>query len=74
MNYPRFLNRVYDKAPKSEQAFMMTCLTFLYISFANLFCQKKVKKICKSVAGVFFKHADMRREKKHGKHVLVIGK
>ena len=74
MNYPGFLNKVYDKAPKPEQAFMMVYLTFLYISFANLFCQKKVKKICKSVAGVFFKHPDIRREKKYGKHVLVIGK
>ena len=74
MNYPGFLNRVYDKAPKPEQAFMMVYLTFLYISFANLFCQKKVKKICKSVAGVFFKHADIRCEKKHGKHVHVMGK
>ena len=73
MNYPRFLNRVYDKAPKSEHAFMMVYLTFLYISFANLFCQKKVKKICKSVVRVFFKHNDMRREKKHWKHVQAVG-
>ncbi len=73
MNYPRFLNRVYDKTSKSEQAFMMVYLTFFYISFANLFCQKKVKKICKSVAGVFFKHADMRREKKYWKHVQAMG-
>ena len=74
MNYPGFINKVYDKAPKPELAFMMAYLTFLYISFTKKFCQKKVKKICKSVAGVFFKHADMRREKKYGKHVLVIEK
>ncbi len=73
MNYPGFLNKVYDKAAKPEQAFMTVYLIFLHISFANLFCQKKVKKICKSVAGVFFKHADMRREKKHWKHVQAVG-
>ena len=44
---------------------------------SHLFCEKilskKVKKICKSVAGVFFKHADMRREKKYWKHVQAAG-
>ena len=44
MNYPGFLNKVYDKAAKPEQAFMTVYLIFFYISFANLFCQKKSRK------------------------------
>ena len=43
-------------------------LTFLYTSFTILFCQNKVKKICKSVARVFFKTAYMTREETHAKH------
>ena len=50
MNYPGLLNRVYDKAQKPEQAFMIVYLIFLYISFAKKFCQKKVKKNCKYAA------------------------
>ena len=46
--------------------FIVFGLTFIYISFAIFFCQKKVKKIRKSVARVFFKSADMRSEKECG--------
>ncbi len=38
-------------------------LTFLYTSFANLFCQNNVKKICKSDSRVFNKCDDMGRRK-----------
>ena len=48
--------------------FITLHLTFLYISFAILFCQKKVKKICKYVIRVFFKKAIMKCEKRHGRH------
>ena len=41
--------RVYEKTIRYERAFMMQDLTFLYISFAISFCQKKVKKICKFI-------------------------
>ena len=44
MNYPGLLNRGYDKAQKPEQAFIIVYLTFLYISFAKKFCQKKSRK------------------------------
>ncbi len=53
--------RVYGNMVRDEMAFVMSDLTLLYICFAILFCQKKVKKIRKSVARVFFKNTDMRR-------------
>lgn len=42
-------------------------MTFLHTCFPNLFCKKKVKKNCKSVAGVFFENADISREEKRGR-------
>ena len=50
LNCPALHYRVYDTAVQTETAFITPDLTFLYISFANLFCQKKVKKICKYAA------------------------
>ena len=44
----------------------MSNLTFLYTSFANLFCQNFVKKNCKFVSPVSIKNADVRRERRHG--------
>ena len=58
--------RVYKKSVWLEMGFIVLDLTFLYISFAIFFCQKKVKKIRGSVARVFFKSADMRSEKECG--------
>ena len=52
--------------------FIIPYLTFLYISFAILFCQKKVKKNCKYVIRVFFKKAIMTCEKRHGRHVFLL--
>ena len=46
----------------------MWYLIFLYTSFPNSVCQKKVKKNRKFVARVFFKKADIRHEKKYGVH------
>ena len=46
--------------------------TFLNISFAISFCQKKVKKICNFLIRVFFKTADIRSEEKYGKHETVL--
>ena len=40
---------VYLKAIKSETGFIMPYLTFLYTSFAKIFCQNFVKKNCKFV-------------------------
>ena len=49
---------VYGNVVRGKIAFVMLDLTFRNISFAILFCQKKVKKICKYVARVFFKNTD----------------
>ncbi len=37
--------RVYQKAIHTEMAFITSDLTVLYISFAKIFCQNKIKKI-----------------------------
>lgn len=55
MNYPRLHIRVYDKAVRPEQAFQMLDLTFLYISFAIFFCQKKSRKSVSSPSGFSLK-------------------
>ena len=44
----------------------MSNLTFLYTSFANLFCHNFVKKNCKFTSPVSNKKADVRRERRHG--------
>ena len=62
MNYSRLRHRVYEKTVLCEMPFIVYDLTFLYISFAKKFCQKKVKKNCKSVVRVFFKSAFISRE------------
>ncbi len=43
--------------------FIIYDLTSVHISFAILFCQKKVKKNCKYVVRVFFKKAGMSRNR-----------
>ena len=54
--WPRY--RVYQKTALSEMPFITQNITFPHAYFPNLFCQKKVKKICKYVARVFFKNTD----------------
>ncbi len=54
---------VYRKAIHSKTGFIMPDLTFLYTSFANLFCQNKVKKNCKSILIFSFENADIWCEK-----------
>ena len=43
---------VYQKTIRPGMASDMSDLTFLYISFAKIFCQNSVKKNCKSAARV----------------------
>ena len=69
MNFPGPCFRVDDNAKSYEPAFVVSKLTFLHISFAILFCQKKVKKNCKSAVRVFSKKADTRHRKRHGMSV-----
>ena len=52
--------------------FIIPYLTFLYISFAILFCQKKVKKICKYAIRVFFKKAIMKCGGRHGRYAFFL--
>ena len=59
-------------AVKPEWAFGVLYLTILYISFAKIFCQKKVKKNCKSVARVFFRNADIVRDETHGMYAVLL--
>ena len=58
---------VYHKTIRAETAFIISVLTFLYTSFAKIFCQNLVKKNCKFVAGVSSHNACIGHEKGHGK-------
>ena len=46
-------------------------LTFVYTSFAKIFCQNKVKKNCKLVGRFPFFLADIGRGTMHGIYVLL---
>ncbi len=43
-------------------SFIMSVLTFLYTSFAIIFCQNKIKKNCKYVPRMFLGNAGDGRE------------
>ena len=45
-------------------SFIMLVLTFIYTSFAKIFCQNKIKKNRKYVSRFFVKNAHIRREKR----------
>ena len=66
LNFPVLRYGVYDIAVQSEMAFIIPDWTLPDISFAILFCQKKVKKNRKLVPRVFFKDADIMREEAYG--------
>ena len=68
MNFSGPCFTVDDNAKSYEPAFVVCDLTFLYISFAILFCQKKVKKNCKSIVGVFLKNTGMTCCETCGRH------
>ena len=51
---------VYHKTIKPERALDMSDLTFIYISFAKIFCQNKIKKNRKFVLRIAFKNGDIR--------------
>ena len=68
MNFSGPCFTIDDNTKSYEAAFVVDDLTFLYISFAILFCQKKVKKNCKSIVGVFLKNAGMTCSEACGRH------
>ncbi len=45
-------------------SFIMLVLTFIYTSFAKIFCQNKIKKNRKYVSRFFVKNAHIRSEKR----------
>ena len=45
-------------------SFIMLVLTFIYTSFAKIFCQNKIKKNRKYVTRFFVENARIRREKR----------
>ena len=68
-NFSGLCYGVYQNEVLSEMSFILYCLTFIYISFAKIFCQNKVKKNCKFVSQLFFRSAAVGREKTRGKHL-----
>ena len=58
---------VYQRAIQPETGFIMPYLTFLYISFAKIFCQNFVKKNCKFITRVSVENTDIKQEKRHVK-------
>ena len=63
---------VYEKAIYGETGFITPDLTSLYISFAKIFCQNKVKKNWRYVFQFSFKNVDFRCKEKRGKDVLTL--
>ena len=59
--------RVYENTLWYETALITRVLTFLYISFAKIFCQNKIKKNSKYVSQFSFKNVGIRHKKKHEK-------
>ena len=49
---------VYQNVVRGETGCIMSYLTFVYISFAKIFCQNSVKKNCKYVPQVFLKKTE----------------
>ena len=47
----------------------MDDLTFIYISFAKIFCQNNVKKNCKYVVRICSKYGGIRRGEGHGMYL-----
>ena len=60
---------VYRKAIQPKTGLIMPYLTFLYISFAKIFCQNFVKKNCKFITRVSVENTDIKQEKRHVKPV-----
>ena len=60
------------KTVRDKRAFITHDLTFPYIYFVALFCQKKVKKIRKSIVRVFFKNTNMRRGQIYKRYVFFL--
>ena len=60
---------VYQKTVRGKMAYIISVLTFIYTSFAKIFCQNLVKKNCKYVALVFAENVNTMWKKEDGKNV-----
>ena len=60
MNFFGLRYGVYQRATLSWMSFIIYDLTFIYISFAKIFCQNKIKKNRKFVLRIAFKNGDIR--------------
>ena len=68
-DFYRLSDRVYQNAVLSEMSLILSDLTFVYTSFAKIFCQNKVKKNCKLVGCFPFFLADIGRGMMRGNYV-----
>ena len=50
----------------AEMSYIIGDLTFIYTSFAKIFCQNKIKKNRKYVTRFFVENAHIKREKRCG--------
>jgi len=57
---------VYQNAVLYGMSFILSVLTFIYISFAKIFCQNLVKKNCKYVVRIYSKYGGIICGKGHG--------
>ncbi len=62
MNDSGLQHMVYERTVCAETVSATQNLTFVYISFPNLFCQNKIKKNRKYAPQIFPKDTEMRRE------------
>ena len=68
-NFSGLCYGVYQNEVLSEMSFILYRLTFIYISFAKIFCQNKVKKNCKFISPSLFRSTAVGRGKTCGKHL-----
>ena len=69
MNFFGLRYGVYQRATLSWMSFIIYDLTFIYISFAKIFCQNKIKKNRKFFSQFFVKMPDIRCRNTHDKRL-----
>ena len=72
LNFSGLRYGVYQNMVLSEMPFILYNLTFVYISFAKIFCQNSVKKNRKLVFKFFIENNVISREKRCRKSVTVM--
>ena len=72
MNFFGLWYRVYQKTIKPGIAPDIPDLTFIYTSFAKIFCQNKIKKNRKFVLRFAIKNSDIRLYARQDKYIIVM--